>query len=532
MSVWPDMSTRDDLLERVRAAARLAAALPVAASADHLGARVCKLSRELLHVDAVALWAGAKVPRLLARDGFVLDPPAELPGGQPGDLERLAAWGAATGFRRVELAPIQLDWHPAGALGLFTVADGPRLEPCDLATLGDAIGAALAQVRTACELKSAYEKRDREQDQVVRNERMRALGAMALGIAHDFNNVLNGILAQLGVLERLAGEREDLHAAVARLRKTALDGAATVEQVQDFSRQRRDQDEFSPLTFAELVEAAAQAARERGSIGLDVRVVLGSSARVHGSADELSDALQALVDNAMEAMPTGGTLTLDLAERGDELVLVVADTGRGMSRDVRRRAFDPFFTTKGSRKRGLGLSVAYGVVRRHGGSVELDSAPGKGTRVRVRLPLIAQPAVSEPTAAPAPTQTAPARSGPPRVLLVEDDPDNREAMASLLELSGYAVTSADTGSAGVRAFSDASFDVVLTDLGLPDMNGWQVAGTIKSAAPAVPVALITGWGFNLDADEIRRRGVDLLVKKPIDPRRFLSQLEGLVSAAP
>jgi DNA-binding response OmpR family regulator len=114
------------------------------------------------------------------------------------------------------------------------------------------------------------------------------------------------------------------------------------------------------------------------------------------------------------------------------------------------------------------------------------------------------------------------------VLLVEDDPDNREAMASLLSLGGFEVITADSGANGVRTFSPDRFDVVLTDLGLPDMDGWRVAGEIKQVAPATPIALITGWGLNLDRDEIRRRGVDLLVKKPLDPRAFLDQIANLV----
>src|SRR5437762_12813672 len=109
---------------------------------------------------------------------------------------------------------------------------------------------------------------------------------------------------------------------------------------------------------------------------------------------------------------------------------------------------------------------------------------------------------------------------PRRVLLVEDDADNREALTALLELSGFEVTCADSGAAGVRAFSAGRFAIVLTDLGLPDMDGWQVAGQIKTAEPAVPVALITGWGVTFDGAEMRRRGVDLLVKKPLDPRVF------------
>jgi DNA-binding response OmpR family regulator len=147
----------------------------------------------------------------------------------------------------------------------------------------------------------------------------------------------------------------------------------------------------------------------------------------------------------------------------------------------------------------------------------------------VRLPAAAAVDVEAERPADAPRAPTPA-NGPRRVLLVEDDPDNREAMASLLALGGFEVTSADCGAAGVRAFADGNFDVVLTDLGLPDMDGWQVAGEIKQARPAMPIALITGWGLNLDRDEIRRRGVDLLVKKPLDPRAFVGQIENLLQA--
>jgi signal transduction histidine kinase len=521
------MST--ELLERVRAIARLGALLGDAVSAEHLGVRACRLGRELFGVDAVALFLDPEAPRPVAVEGFTLLPPDNLLSGlQPEDLDRLRAWASGAGFQRTELAPVFLDHHLAGLYALFSVAPGPVLTDPDLAILGDIVGAALMHVRATCELKTAYERRDRDQDQTVRKERMGALGSMALGIAHDVNNVLNGILAQVGVLQGLAAGNRDLLDTVERLRKTALEGAATVEKVQEFTRQRRDQDEFVGITFAEIVEAAGTAARNRAGDGLTVNVATsGSVTRVLGNADELGEAIGTLVDNAIEAMPAGGTLGLTLSDDTDALLLVVSDTGRGMSKDVRRRAFDPFFTTKGSRRKGLGLSLAYGVVRRHGGRIDLESTPGEGTRVKVRLPI--HTPVTSVAAAPAAEPAArPARSGPLRVLLVEDDPDNREAMTSLLELSGYEVTAAETGSDGVRAFGDAPFDLVLTDLGLPDMNGWQVAGSIKSAAPQIPVALITGWGFNLAPEEIRRRGVDLLVKKPIDPRRFLTAIESLL----
>jgi CheY-like chemotaxis protein len=194
---------------------------------------------------------------------------------------------------------------------------------------------------------------------------------------------------------------------------------------------------------------------------------------------------------------------------------------------VRKRAFDPFFTTKGPHGTGLGLSVAYGIVRRHGGRIDIESAPGRGTRVHVRLPARDE-SVEEPFPVRDPTPTAPAERRSVRVLLVEDDADNRDAMAELLRLAGHQVVTASTGGEGVARLAQGAFDVVLTDLGLPDMSGWDVARTAKRDGTA-RVALITGWGLNLDDQEIRARGVDLLIKKPIEPRRFLVDLAQLVA---
>ncbi|HZS39899.1 MAG TPA: response regulator [Polyangia bacterium] len=539
------MSTERQLLERVRAAAQLAASLGDPASAVQLASRACSLGRTVLGADAAALFLagfaqdadapptpaipGDDRPRRLAAEGFALLPPDDLfASHEPAELERVRAWARSVGFRRVELAPIALDHCPAGALVLCSVADGPTLAPEDLDVLGAALAAAFAARRSTSELRDAYGLRTREQDQVVRGERMRALGAMALGIAHDFNNVLNGILAQTGVLAELARGQPPLEDALARLRKSALEGAATVERVQEFSRQRRDQS-FAPIELDALVAALAAELRARAPAGVEIRTELAPGAAIFGAAGELGQTVSALLENAVEALGTTGgiiTVTLALDADGEDWVLVVSDTGHGLTRDVRRRAFDPFFTTRGSRKKGLGLALAYGVVRRHGGRIDLDGAPQKGARARVRLPRLIPVAAADLAAreSPPPRTT----DGPPRVLLVEDDPDNRDAMSSLLQLSGYQVTVADSGAAGVAAFSAGAFDLVLTDLGLPDLNGWQVAGSVKAKAPSTPVALITGWGFNLDRDEIRRRGVDLLIKKPIDPQRFLKELSTLV----
>ncbi len=515
--------------DRARGLARVLAALIDPPSPEKFGATICQLACRHLAVDAAALFVGDDRPECFGASGFAVDPPPGIPASlSAADIGRLQSWAADSGFRRLDLALLAVDARPAGLLALFSTGATP-IEGADLDLLGAGVSRALVHSR-AIRARRAAADEPHAQDDLVRAERLRALGEMARGIAHDFNNALNAILGQTGVLAAIVGDRPAAADALERLRKVALDGAATIRRVQEFSGQRRDRD-FDRVDLGRLVAAAGEELRTRAPAGVRVEVAVGARRAVAGNAEELAELVRVLVDNALEAMPEGGALALELAPTGgDGVTLTITDSGIGMSANVKRRALDPFFTTKGSRAKGLGLALAYGVVTRHGGVLELDSQPGHGTRVHVRLPAIA--ATGEHPVLSRPPLVAVAASGGRRVLLVEDDPDNREAMASLLALGGFVVTAADCGAAGVRAFAAGTFDVVLTDLGLPDMDGWEVAREIKRAAPEMPIALITGWGLNLDRDEIRRRGVDLLVKKPLDPRLFVGEIENLVQAGP
>jgi signal transduction histidine kinase len=521
-------------LAHARGVARILGALGDATSPEQLALRACKAARAELGVAAAALFVGRgddgpdrAAAERLADDGLDVELPDELPGTlEAAGIDRLRAWAHGAGYRRVELAPLDVADPVAGLLALFGADDAAPIDPVDLALLGSGIGHALHRLRAPREPPGGPAPAEREHDQLVRSERMRALGDMALGIAHDFNNVLNAILAQTGALMALVGDSRPAATALDRLRAVALDGAATTRRVQEFSGQRRDRD-FEPVALPALVAEAAAELRARVPAGVRVDLALGpGDAAVLGTAGELGELLRELIDNALQASgpSAGGAIALELGVEGDHAILVVRDSGSGMSPIVRRRAFDPFFTTR-PRAQGLGLSVAWGIVRRHGGVIDLDSRIGHGTTVRVRLPVaVAPPAVAVPGP---PAVAAPASGSGRRVLLVEDDADNREAMSTLLSLYGFEVTVADCAVAGINAFVPGRFDLVLTDLGLPDLDGWEVAGAIKRAAPATPIALVTGWGLNLDSDEIRRRGVDLLVKKPLDPRGFIQQIESL-----
>jgi CheY-like chemotaxis protein len=214
-----------------------------------------------------------------------------------------------------------------------------------------------------------------------------------------------------------------------------------------------------------------------------------------------------MIFNAIEAMPEGGKLTFKTEEASGWVCLSVSDTGLGMSDDVKARIFDPFFTTKGVKGTGLGMSVSYGIIRGHNGEINVESHPGQGTTMLIKLPI---PAKLRP--APQPKLIPSARPG--RILVIDDDGMVRELLSDILEAAGHTVVKAAGGREGIRLFRQDAFDLVLTDLGMPDCSGWEVATAVKGIAPRTPVALVTGWGLTLDRRKMKESGVDLVLNKP------------------
>jgi signal transduction histidine kinase len=315
------MSSRLPRSERVAGIARLVPRIGQPAGRAEAAVRVCDAARELLGASAAALFIDEGVVSRAAASGFALLPPDGLPASlEPAELETLARWGAHGGLAPVEIALLCLEGQVLGALVLF----GGDVEPlggADLALLGSVVACALEQARTVDDLRRAYETQERTQEQVVRTERLRVLGEMALGIAHAFNNVLNAMLGQVGVLELLADGHRDLAEAIARIKHVALDGAATVSRLQDFSRQRRDQ-EFAELDLSELARTAMRALGERGGRELVLDERLEPRVLVAGNAAELRDVLDAVLENALEAK--SGRVQVVLQREGDEARLAVA----------------------------------------------------------------------------------------------------------------------------------------------------------------------------------------------------------------
>ena len=381
---------------------------------------------------------------------------------------------------------------------------------------------ALRSARLFEERTRAYRELAAAQDQLVRTEKLRALGEMASGVAHDFNNLLASILgrAQL-TLQRVS--HPQLRQWLQVIERAALDGAQTVRRLQEFTRIRRDQP-FVAVDLNAVVREALEITQARWreeavsrGVMLEVRHDLAALPKVAGDPVELREALTNLILNAVDAMPSGGVLTLTSAVVDGRVVVTVGDTGVGIPSTIRDRIFDPFFTTKGPQGTGLGLSMTYAILERHGARITVESEEGRGATFRLSF----APAweLEEPPTEPAPPPPAGAVSL--RCLVVDDEATVGALLGDVLETGGHRAVVVADGSEAIVRFGAEPFDVVFTDLAMPRVSGWQVARAIKEMAPAVPVILVTGFGVELSAEERRAHGVDLVLVKPLKIQEIL-----------
>jgi signal transduction histidine kinase len=386
----------------------------------------------------------------------------------------------------------------------------------DLATALAAQGAvALENSRLYAELRAALATVEESQQRIIRTERLRALGEMAGGVAHDFNNVLAVVVGRAQLMQRQI-ESPDLRRQLEIIERVAQDGAQTVRRIQEFARMRRTRP-WQRVDLAELVREVVEATRPRWSdqaqargVTYAMRLDLSPVPAVTGDPAELREGLLNLLFNALDAMPQGGSLTFSTGIDGDRVVCAVTDTGVGMSEEVRQRCFEPFFTTKAEQGTGLGLSIAYGIVTRHGGEIEVWSGPGQGSRFTVRLPIGAE----IPASAPEPPLPRAGRSA--RILVVEDEAAVRDMLSDVLAGQGHEVVAHADGASALAHLDGPAFDLALVDLSMPGMSGWDVAKGLRAAQPQVPIALVTGWGDQIDFGEARARGIDYLMAKPFN----------------
>ena len=366
-------------------------------------------------------------------------------------------------------------------------------------------------------LRDVTDRRQSE-ERAAQSEKLRALGQLASGVAHDVNNLLAAVLGR-SELARLEVERGQIDPprlleALGQIEQAAEDGARTVRRIQEFARDRTDANvvvvDLAKLArdTIELTRPGWRDAAQVGGRSISVQADLGPDLLVAAEPLEMREVLTNLILNAVDAMPNGGQLRMSGRRVGSSVQIEVSDTGVGMSRAVTRKVFEPFFTTKTEGGTGLGLAVCYGIVQRRGGHLTVSSAPNTGTTITVHLPYAGnvQPAAPSVPAKPVPDRRR-------HVLFADDEAGLASIVQRLLLLEGFDVTICSGGSEAVQKFDPARHDLILTDYGMPDLTGLQVAAAVKSRSPQTPVVLVTGWGSDLDANA-PPSGISAIVSKP------------------
>jgi PAS domain S-box-containing protein len=368
--------------------------------------------------------------------------------------------------------------------------------------------------------------------QLRQSEKLTALGQLAGGIAHDFNNLLQAILGYAQLMKQNPRDIEFVGRSLNVVEAAAVDGSETVRRIQQFARLRPDE-QFVGVDVNRIVHDAVAIVRPRweekiarDNRPLDLRLDLGTIETINGRPAALTELMTNLLLNALDAMPDGGTLTVATrSEPGRHITLTVVDTGVGMTEAVRRRIFEPFFSTKGDAGSGLGLSMVYSIVRRHGGEIRVESEPGRGATFTLTFPIASEPVGTDADAA------LPRARRPARVLLVDDDPKVLGTLTEILQSVGHTVTAAASGAAAFAAYGPGRFDVVLTNLGMAGMNGWELAERLRRADANVAILLITGWGLR---DEEHGRLKMLKIRKclfkPVRPAELDAAIQDALAA--
>ena len=451
---------------------------------------------------------------------------------------------AVIGWRSTVAVPLMLEEN------LFGILIAARLKP-DGFSSGDAeflrmlsehVALAAHQARLHADLEKAYNELRRTQATVLQQERLKALGQMASGIAHDVNNALSPVIgfADL-ILKGDYGLKPDAKKYLGHIRTAGEDIAHIVARLREFYRTREINEALQQLNLNTLVEQVVDMTRPRwrdipqsNGITIEVEMELAPDApRLAGIESEVREAITNLVLNAVDAMPNGGKITIathvirhdgsqNRSKHPVNMAIEISDTGTGMDEETRKRCLEPFFSTKGKRGTGLGLAMVYGVMERHEGSIEIDSEPGKGTTFRLVFPVRSRSCDVE-------TKENDGKIEPMQILCIDDETLLRELLKEILEREGHQVVLSDNGQSGLDEFRIASersrpFDLVITDLGMPYVDGRQVAKTIKLESPRTPVVLLTGWGAFMKEDGSGPQEVDGILSKPPRSREIREML--------
>ena len=459
------------------------------------------------------------------------------------------------GFGSVVAIPVLHDDVGVGGI-LLAFDDDCPIAPGELealAAMSTHVAIAMQNARLFAARNQALQDLKDAQEKLLQSERLNALGELAAGVAHDFNNVLGAILGRAQMLKRALDEPAlRKHADI--IERAATDGAETVRRIQEIGRQDLA-DDLVPVDVVQIVKDVVELTHprwftltreENRPVDLKVENEVTDDTLVSANPHELREVLINLVHNAVDALSHGGTIVLRTAVEdhngGRRVLISVRDDGPGIPDEVRQRIFDPFFTTKGDKGTGLGLSVSFSIIKRHGGELDVHSSSDPehpGTTFCIWLPeLVDAPCLDETVdideeafteaSQAADEEAEVVEDGAARVLVIDDEENIREILTDILLTGGHDVVTVANGPDGLEVLREGRFDLVLTDLSLPGMTGYEVASAIHAEHQGIAVGLVTGWGATLDDEKVRGAGIDLVLNKPFRFGEVLEAVDNLL----
>jgi len=383
--------------------------------------------------------------------------------------------------------------------------------------------------------------RKRLEELALQSARLRAVADLSSGVAHHFNNLLQIVMgsASLSLADLESGDLSEIKTNLEQMLEAATLGAGTVKRLQTFANMRADvtEGEAAVLDMATTARHAAEVSKplwksdlEKRGIKIDVQLDLEDGCLVKGQENEMFEVIVNLIRNAAEAMPQAGDIEVKTYREADEVVVTVRDTGTGIAEEDLPKVFQPFWSSKGvGIGKGMGLAVTHGLVKRHGGSISVDSKLGAGTTFTIRLPLSQEPVrkTEEPAIRPA--------EGKLTILVIDDDLSIATLLERICVKAGHRVFKALSGQEGLTIFNKEPVDLVISDLGMPGMNGWDVGKAIRSicherGVSKPPFILLTGWGGQeLEKEKIAESGTDAVVAKPIDRATVLATVQEIAA---
>ncbi len=366
---------------------------------------------------------------------------------------------------------------------------------------------------------------------VIENQRLSAIGEIASAVAHDFNNSLQIIFSNLEVALMDKSISHQLKNHLETIKTATSDASARVQLLQRFSGKKQSATRYSRVKLNKVVSDVIVQSRplwkdkqEEKGIEIIIKKKIRDIPDVLGNDGELRSVIYNLIKNSIEAMPDGGTIYFETGTADTGVFIRITDTGIGMTDDVKSRVFQPFFTTKGFEiGRGLGMSGAYSIIKEHNGDLKIiQSAPGQGTTIEVLLPF------NNFTEENNEQENVKEFEGTANILWVDDEPMIQEIASELIEALGHKCKSVSSGIEALELMETENFDLIITDIGMPRMSGWQLADKINEKYNGkMKVAALTGWGNQFDEDEKTSHNVDFILTKPIK----INELKSLIDKA-